>query len=56
MIVTTVFKTLKIGTQKPERALRAHLKFLKMVSIYYNSTGMRRLGAPKLSCKRKKEN
>ena len=31
MIVTTVFKRLKIGTQKP-KALRAHLRFLKMVN------------------------
>ena len=47
-MMKAVFKRLKPGTENPEGYLRTHLQFLKMESIFYNSTGMRKVRVPKL--------
>ena len=46
----------KDWNSEARESFKGTLEVLKMVSIYYNSTAMRRLGAPKPCCDRKKKN
>ena len=46
----------KDWNSEARESFKGTLEVLKMVSIYYNSTAMRRLGAPKPCCDRKEKN